>query len=48
MHYSQRQSYVVSMLSLFPQLLVFQTHFHSYFYGSHFDRYILFTSYPAN
>ena len=33
---------------LFPQLLVFETHLHSYFYGSHFDSYFLFTSYPAN
>ena len=40
MHYSQPQRYIVSMLLLLSHLLVFETHFDSYFYNffvSHFD-----------
>ena len=39
MHYSQPQRYIFSALSLFSQLLVFETFFDSYFYDSHFDSY---------
>ena len=44
MHYSQPQRYIISMLQLFSQLLVFETHLDSYFYDPHFDSYFLFHS----
>ena len=47
MHYSQAQRYIASMLQLFSHLLVFGTHFDSYFYDffiSDFDSDFLFHS----
>ena len=43
MHHSQTQKYIVSMLQLFPQMLVFD----SYLYDSHFNSHNI-CSYSVN
>ena len=48
MHCSQPERYIVSMLYLFSQLLVFETYFDNYFYDSHSDSYFFYFILPWN